>query len=513
MELASLNAQKRQKNTTEGRSKSKSALQMDLAETMKNIVAKGIQTEMGPPGFPGTGYVTEKLYMLLQLYLQNKGWNPSVELLQCFTELKEASMLPSAAYLQMMASRVALDGQGRLILRETGKIILPYEHFANAVMLKHMNGPHGLHLGLEGTIRAVMESYTIGRECFGMEKEFIVEVVQNCPNPACRYYKNTLVELSQKSLEMSHKSLQQHMSGAPTYIPESTAPDASNLLRGGSSGYPSTPEFTLPLPHPLHHPPGGPVDLTGLNPPANDKQRTSEKLQQQQHRNMPTQPSSHDHKMGGGGGKMSGAMASVVSQAQPPPPQYEPPQPQQQQQQQQPPQIPDHKLADFLRANLENLDGLSSANKDLLALHNGAWTNSSSNNNNNNNISGTGEGDKRGVTNNEVGQEKIVRAFAEVMKNMSRMKTCVRPAMCKPYGKQSESLQKTLVDTIQLVQSLRSFLPPPHIAVSSWKNEDKHSYLPFYSLFVSQEERDGGVVRSGEEDGMILPHRSGGGEP
>jgi hypothetical protein len=54
---------------------------------------------MGPP-FPGTGYVTEKLYMLLQLYLQNKGWNPSVELLQCFTELKEASMLPSAAYLQ-----------------------------------------------------------------------------------------------------------------------------------------------------------------------------------------------------------------------------------------------------------------------------------------------------------------------------------------------------------------------------------------------------------------------------
>lgn len=72
---------------------------MDLTETMKNIVAKGIQTEMGPP-FPGTGYVTEKLYMLLQLYLQNKGWNPSVELLQCFTELKEASMLPSAAYLQ-----------------------------------------------------------------------------------------------------------------------------------------------------------------------------------------------------------------------------------------------------------------------------------------------------------------------------------------------------------------------------------------------------------------------------
>lgn len=41
------------------------------------------------------------------------------------------------------------------------------------------------------------------------------------------------------------------------------------------------------------------------------------------------------------------------------------------------------------------------------------------------------------------GGGKIVRAFAEVMKNMSRMKACVRPAMCKPYGKQSEALQKS----------------------------------------------------------------------
>uniref|UniRef100_T1HSY6 Uncharacterized protein n=1 Tax=Rhodnius prolixus TaxID=13249 RepID=T1HSY6_RHOPR len=84
------------------------------------------------------------------------------------------------------------------------------------------------------------------------------------------------------------------------------------------------------------------------------------------------------------------------------------------------------------------------------------------------------EGKRHASSNTEVGQEKIVRAFAEIMKNMTRMKTCVRPAMCKPYGKQSESLQKTLMDTIQLVQSLRSILPPPHIAVSSWKNEDKH---------------------------------------
>ncbi|CAH1973854.1 unnamed protein product [Acanthoscelides obtectus] len=205
---------------------------MDLAETMKNVLAKGMQQTSlsdlsSSPGIgfpPGTGYVTEKLYMLLQLYLQNKGWNPSVELLQCFSELKETSMLPSAAYLQMMASRVTLDSQGRLILRENGKIILPFEHFANAVMLKHMNGPHGLHLGIEATVRAVMESYTIGRENFGMEKEFIIEVVQNCPNPACRYYKNQM-ELTQKTL--------QHL--APGYLGEAPGSAAADIRSSKTS--------------------------------------------------------------------------------------------------------------------------------------------------------------------------------------------------------------------------------------------------------------------------------------
>lgn len=78
---------------------------MDLAETMKNVLAKGMQQTVNELpssnlNFASQSYVTEKLYMLLQLYLQNKGWNPSVELLQCFSELKESSMLPSAAYLQ-----------------------------------------------------------------------------------------------------------------------------------------------------------------------------------------------------------------------------------------------------------------------------------------------------------------------------------------------------------------------------------------------------------------------------
>lgn len=68
------------------------------------------------------------------------------------------------------------------------------------------------------------------------------------------------------------------------------------------------------------------------------------------------------------------------------------------------------------------------------------------------------------------GQEKIIRAFAELMKNMAQMKAFIRPSMVKPYGKQSENLQKTLMDSIQLVQSLRNFLPKPHISINSWKN-------------------------------------------
>lgn len=73
---------------------------------------------------------------------------------------------------------------------------------------------------------------------------------------------------------------------------------------------------------------------------------------------------------------------------------------------------------------MDSLESLSASNKDLLALHNGAW----------------GNQDNR---NEIVGQDKIVRAFAELMKNMARMKTFIRPSMCKPYGKQSESLQKS----------------------------------------------------------------------
>ena len=62
---------------------------------------------MSPPGSnsfnlngTATGYITEKMYVLLQLYLQNKNWNSNLELLNCLSELKETSVLSTSSYLQ-----------------------------------------------------------------------------------------------------------------------------------------------------------------------------------------------------------------------------------------------------------------------------------------------------------------------------------------------------------------------------------------------------------------------------
>lgn len=89
-----------------------------------------------------------------------------------------------------------------------------------------------------------------------------------------------------------------------------------------------------------------------------------------------------------------------------------------------------------------NLESMT--NKDnLLALHNGAWANNGgggSANNHQANAAGSMAEYRDGVF---VGQDKIVRVFSELMRNMAKMKTFIRPAMCKPYGKQSESLQKS----------------------------------------------------------------------
>ncbi|CAH2981225.1 unnamed protein product [Chilo suppressalis] len=429
---------------------------MDLAETMKSVLAKSTGGSSGAASSSGSatphgaeGYVTEKLYMLLQLYLQNKGWSPSIELLQCFSDLKESSMLPSAAYLQMMASRVGLDTQGRLILRENGKIILPYEHFANAVMLKHMNGPHGLHLGLEATVRAVVESYTIGREQFGMEKEFIVEVVQNCPNPACRYYKN--------QLEMTQKSIQQHLSQQPTYIPDAGASNLSDsqaverLLRGTALAQ----DYQLPIaPH-----------LAALSNLTGDKtdRRSQDKLSQHQQMLLQHQNRSLGHQTSHDKYAHSQQRSATTTQSG-------------LETKSKHHYTDEHKLTDFLRANLESLESLSSGGGGATSHSDRGGAGASAGTGAGTGVgqvSGTGGTNSGAVSSAGGGQERVVRAFAELARNLQRMRPCVRPAMCKPYGKQSEQLQKILLDTIQLVQSLRSYLPPPHIQVTSWKNDDK----------------------------------------
>lgn len=88
-----------------------------------------------------------------------------------------------------LATKISLDQQGRLVHRETGKIILPYEHFANAVILKHMAGPGGMHLSMDSTIKSVFESYSCGKDNFGFDRDFIIEVVNSCPSSSCRYFK------------------------------------------------------------------------------------------------------------------------------------------------------------------------------------------------------------------------------------------------------------------------------------------------------------------------------------
>lgn len=267
-----------------------------------------------------------------------------------------------------------------------------------------------------------MDSYTIGRENFGMEKEFIVEVVQNCPNPACRYYKNQM-ELTQKTM--------QHLA-QPTYIGESQSNNSE--IRNANFNN----DFPIPIPPPnlnSHMGMGGPVDLTGQNnidakqnqilertkSVTPSQQQITAAIIQQQNRVIAQQ-------------NLEKLNANLEKQRQQMQFQQQLDMAQKGQQKSHfdlP--VMEHKLTDFLRVNLENLDGLSSANKDLLALHNGAWAAGGS---------GSANDDKR-MAQSEGGQEKIIRAFAEVMKNMQRMKTYVRPSMCKPYGKQSEALQKS----------------------------------------------------------------------
>lgn len=376
---------------------------------MKIALKAGTSTEGGSSHGPnpGAGYVTEKLYMLLQLYLQNKGWNPSVELLQCFQELKDSPVLPSPAYLQVIANRVNLDSQGRLILRENGKIVLPYEHFGNAVMLKHMQGgPHGIHLSVEQTVRAVMESYTIGRENFGMEKEFIIDVVKSCPN--CRYYKNHLNPFMDQGfgaqqLNPDYISHLQQMAAAGIDITALDAQLAAAATQTQPNNQPSTSKHSKQSSSSAQMSRIEQAQITAAiiqqhgqramqqqqaqqqhAPSALDKNFVSmfpiekqRQLLQQQASAGPSTPNISPSPVLSihptvGPPSLSSPSVQVPSRT-PTPLQVVPPSPSHLQIQAIP--EPAGKINDFYRSSLESLESMSSSNKDLLALHNGAWAN------------------------------------------------------------------------------------------------------------------------------------------
>lgn len=402
---------------------------MDLSESMKIALSK--DPSPSAQRGAGAGYVTEKLYMLLQLYLQNKGWNPSVELLQCFSELKDSPVLPSPAYLQVIANRVNLDSQGRLILRENGKIVLPYEHFGNAVMLKHMQGgPHGIHLSMEQTVRAVMESYTIGRENFGMEKEFIIDVVKSCPN--CRYYKQQMTWAEQSGfpnqMNPDYLTHLQQMAAAGIDISAMDGAAAQNLSNaskknsvssnGGGRGIdPQQAQITAAIIQQQNRAMAQQaLDKNFVNMFPMEKQKLLQQYQREQQHlaaaAAASAPSTSVHPSPSTSYSQQQQQPSLqqTQQQVPPPPPPQTPLPSPIMAPPTPNSIDSNK--DIYRTTFETLDAISSSNKDLLALHNGAWSGSSP------------------VT-DVAGQEKIVRAFTELMRNMARMKQFIRPSMCE----------------------------------------------------------------------------------
>lgn len=443
------------------------------------------------------------------------------------------------------------------MLRESGKIVLPYEHFANAVMLKHMTGPHGLHLSLEATVRSVVESYTIGRENFGMEKEFIIEVVQSCPNPACRFYK-THMGTSANFMDAAFQSalgaqggvdFMQQLQNAQHQQQQQSAGLQQNLATPTASSSSSVAAVATAVAT-ANSVPSAIIDMTHMDTSAALKQFPLQLHQNQNHANSSAShqrsSSMADKQMKYGSTAQQHQITAAIIQQQNRAiaqqnlekfgnmSSIEKQRVLQQLDKKQfdasmmhtenrahdrsaiqsshlpsrsPQLLSTHAPIDLLPTQPHKVDEFSSSkpvvevslldsptNKDLLALHNGAWAQSSTLQNlssrdsqsaNNLNLhhlqqpqpqpqpqaqsqpqpqhhqqvpsqlpppqqplpspqaSIQSQNYQQQQQSPAIGQENIVRVFDELMKNMARMKQFIRPSMCKPYGKQSESLQKS----------------------------------------------------------------------
>lgn len=60
-----------------------------------------------------------------------------------------------------------------------------------------MAGPGGMHLSMDSTIKSVFESYSCGKDNFGFDRDFIIEVVNSCPSSSCRYFKGQAIPYEQ----------------------------------------------------------------------------------------------------------------------------------------------------------------------------------------------------------------------------------------------------------------------------------------------------------------------------
>lgn len=116
------------------------------------------------------------------------------------------------------------------------------------------SGPGGLHLNLESSIKTIFDSYSCGKENFGFDRDFIIEVLNTCPSNSCRLYKG------QQPFDQQHQNFQPPMN--------------MNTMEYGIS----------PTRSPLLMQPPVPVDPSKMNRPLTNQQITQQIIQQQQSR-------------------------------------------------------------------------------------------------------------------------------------------------------------------------------------------------------------------------------------
>lgn len=69
-----------------------------------------------------------------------------------------------------------------------------------------MAGPGGMHLSIDSTIKSVFESYSCGKDNFGFDRDFIIEVVNSCPSSSCRYFKGQSVPYEAQQVPQTHQN-------------------------------------------------------------------------------------------------------------------------------------------------------------------------------------------------------------------------------------------------------------------------------------------------------------------